>query len=386
MGKRRQLGKNDLAILFFVTIFMNGYETGGYQAALMEIGAGFGMNEGQQGLLAAVELFATMIAPLVLGGVADRVGKKKMLVAFTAARVLSSVIMLLCREPVGFGVGIFIMGFATSILQYVAIAGMEDAYPLTNKRRMGSITAMYAAGAVSAPYVVGLSLRSGGSWKLVLVIDLIISLAQAVLFWLISFAPREQAPALQEGPAAAAGRIYAVGVFWLCFIMFVYVGVENGVGFFLNAYMHDAIGVDNGYIALSLFWLTMIPSRILCGIFERHRRRLIVAAPLGAAALLAVLAVQRFVLPSFFFAAVLGFFCGAVYPNVLTYAYDFSAGKTATVVGLITFATGVGGTLLSAFFGFWLTDFGVLGSFLILAGLMLVDTAAALWISRTTRS
>ena len=40
-------GSEDIAYLLFAVIFMNGFETGGYQAALMAIGNTYGMNEAQ---------------------------------------------------------------------------------------------------------------------------------------------------------------------------------------------------------------------------------------------------------------------------------------------------------------------------------------------------
>lgn len=165
MERRSFWQRNDLSLLFLLSIFMNGFETGGYQAALLYIGQEFDLSIGQQGILASVQLFATMIAPLLLGALADRIGKKIMLVLFTATRVLSAAVIMLATESLLFAVGIFTLGFACSIVQYVAIAGMQDAYPLTRNRRMGYITAMFALGAVAAPLAVGISMggRAAGA-------------------------------------------------------------------------------------------------------------------------------------------------------------------------------------------------------------------------------
>ena len=128
MEKSTYWRRNDLSLLFLLSIFMNGFETGGYQAALLYVGQEFDLSIGQQGILASVQLFATMIAPLLLGSLADRIGKKIMLVFFTAARTLSAGIILLATSSPLFAAGIFVLGFACSIVQYVAIAGMQDAY------------------------------------------------------------------------------------------------------------------------------------------------------------------------------------------------------------------------------------------------------------------
>ena len=64
------------AVLFLV-IFINGFESGGYQASLWSIGQDYDLSTTSMGLFAAVELLADMLAPLLLGAWVDRAGKAK---------------------------------------------------------------------------------------------------------------------------------------------------------------------------------------------------------------------------------------------------------------------------------------------------------------------
>ena len=82
---------------------------------------------------------------------------------------------------------------------------------------------------------------------------------------------------------------------------------------------------------------------------------------------------------------VFGFFCGGVYPNVLTYVADFAGGRTATVTAAITVATGIGATVISASFGFFHEQFGFNGAFLVLAALLGVDILIAAMVPRLQR-
>lgn len=376
-GQKKNI--NDLSVLLLASIFMNGFETGGYQASLLYIGEEYALDHGAQGVIASIELFATMIAPILLGSIADKAGKKLMLTLFTAMRVFSGIIILLATRSLPFAVGVFVLGFATSIIQYVAIAEMDDAYPLTKHKRMGGITAMYAFGAVIAPLIVGAAIRNSFGWKSFFASDCIISFVLAILLWKISFEPREKiSDAEVPGEETSGGKIYFGGVALLCVIMFIYVGVENGVGFFLNGFMHEQVHSERGYFAVSLFWMAMIPSRIICGYLCRYRRFLLCAAPTGAALLLGILSAVTNEFAAFVLVFCLGFFCGAVYPNVLTYAADFSGTRTATVIAAITVATGVGGTVISAAFGFLETAIGFTGSFRILAVILALDLLFAL--------
>ena len=45
--------RNDLSALLLASIFMNGFETGGYQAALLYVGQEYDLSIGQQGILAS---------------------------------------------------------------------------------------------------------------------------------------------------------------------------------------------------------------------------------------------------------------------------------------------------------------------------------------------
>ena len=385
-NKRKNI--NDIAILLLISIFMNGFETGGYQAALLYIGEEYSLDHGAQGVIASVELFATMIAPIILGSLADRVGKKIMLTLFTATRVISGIIILLATGSLQFSVGVFILGFATSIIQYVVIAEMDDAYPVTRHKRMGGIAAMYAFGAVVAPLIVGFALKTALGWRTFFAADAIISFVLALLLWKISFKPREN-PADAEvfeyegSVTGGSGSIYVQGVIYLCIIMFIYVGVENGVGFFLNGFMHDNVHSERGYIALSIFWMAMIPSRVLCGYLSKYRHLLLCAAPTGAAVFLWLLSVVKNEYAAFLVVFIMGFFCGAVYPNVLTYAADYSGFKTATVIAAITVATGIGGTLVSFVFGFLEKAVGFTWSFRILAVFLALDLVFAIKVVMT---
>ena len=49
--------------------------------------------------------------------------------------------------------------------------------------------------------------------------------------------------------------------------------------------------------------------------------------------------------------ALLGLFCGSIYPYVLNMSYGFSGGYTATMTGMITAATGIGGVVFTTLTG-----------------------------------
>ena len=374
--------KNLLAFLFFLTIFMNGFEAGGYQACLLEIGREFDLSAGSMGLIASVQLTAILLAPLLFGALADSIGKRKVMTAFLLLRTGACILLLLTALTRYFVLGIFLVGLSISILQTVAIAGLEDAYPQSGRRKLGIITSMYSLGAVISPLLCGFLLESGFSWRILFVLVGSIALFLTFALYRTDFQPKEP-PCAADSLHSARGSWNFTGILVLCFIMFIYVGVESGFSFFLTSFMQlELSGGANSYLALSMFWLAMIPSRLLCGWLHQHRALLLLSAAIGVTLLAAWMSIIQIPYAAILMSFCLGFFSGAVYPSVLNYSVDFSGSRTATATGMITAATGLGGAIIAALFG-WITElYDIRTAFDILAAFMSLDILAALWLIR----
>ena len=159
-----------LCLALFLLIFINGFESGGYQASLHTIGKAYDLSITSMGLFATVELFSTMLAPIILGGWADHIGKKKSLILMIYLQIISCAFIGIGSSQIAFLLGIFILGISTSTIQFVGIAAVGDIYK-DSGFKIGIITSMYALGSVVAPLVVGAYLKLGVNWR--------------VLFWLI---------------------------------------------------------------------------------------------------------------------------------------------------------------------------------------------------------
>lgn len=376
----RALPSGVLAWTLYLAVFLNGFEAGGYQSVLLSIGREFDLTNSLMGMLASAQLVAGLIAPLVFGPVADRRGKREVLSVFLALEALGCGVAVASGGPVVFVVAIFLVGVCTSIVQYTCIAGLADAYPVSSRRRIGVITSMYSLGAVIGPLACGAMLGAGLGWRSLFAVLLVLEIVVLASVRVVGFGPRESARASGDvgSVAGAAGEWSLPSVLLLCLIMFVYVGVESGVAFFLTSFVQVELGGANAYIALSIFWLAMIPSRLLCGLLSRRRSVLLVLATAGTAALCFVMSSAQTPSAAFVLSGALGFFAGAVYPNVLSYSVDFSGGRTATATGMITAATGLGGALIAASFGYVSDAFGMRLAFSVLGALMMVDLVASL--------
>jgi len=122
----------------------------------------------------------------------------------------------------------------------------------------------------------------------------------------------------------------------------------------------------------------MIPARVLCGYLSRWNRQILIAASFGAAALSLVIGTAGNGMTAIALCLPLGFFCGAIYPSVLTRSLDFAGGRTATATGMITAATGLGGALITELTGALSQRFGLRQAILALTGFLAADILFAL--------
>lgn len=377
-----------LAGLLFFIVFLNGFEAGGYQACLLSVGRDFALGNGALGMLASAQLVATLVAPLIFGPVADRRGKRQVLLPFFGVFIAGCGVIVVSTSAAAFLPGIFLVGVATSILQYVAISALADAYPQSGKRKMGMLTSMYALGAIVSPMICGALVGAGQSWRWLFVLLGLAAAFNLAAIALTDFSPREAAGEESAGgtpagspdagaPGTPAKRWALPGVVLLCLVMFVYVGFENGYAYFLNAFITDDLGGSTAYLALSMFWLAMVPSRLLCGLVSDHKGTVLVVAACAVTAGALVMAGLHSAMAAVAVSFVLGFFSGAIYPMVLGYAIDFSAGRTASVTGLITASTGLGGAVVTAALGFIADAYGIRQGFGLLALWMVLDIAFA---------
>lgn len=358
--------KDFLWVVLFLVVFLNGFEAGGYQASLWHIGKDYDLSVTSMGLFASMELFATMLAPLLLGRWADRTSKARSISILLGLQLTAAALVLVTRQDSLFLFSVFFLGLTTSALQFIAIAALADAYPVSNKRRIGFLTSMYATGALVAPLVVSFYLNHGMSWRTLFAL-LAAGSAIALAGILRSGSePREELSGAQQ-ERRSSGCFVLPGVLLLCVIMCIYVGFENGFAFFVDTLFTDVLKSGAGKFALSLFWAVMIPSRVLVGLFSQHARKILIGSVVAIPVITIAVSMSHSSALVMLLCVPLGFASGAIYPSVLTTLLPFAGKNTATATGMITTATGIGGVVFTALTGFLADRLGLSTAMVVLA-------------------
>ena len=377
MVMRKEEKKDSLWIVLFMIVFINGFEAGGYQASLWNLGKDFDLSVTSMGLYAAMELFATMLAPILLGRWADRVRKDLSISILLCIQFLASLTVLITTADRIFLVSIFFLGLTTSALQFISIAALADAYPVTGGKKIAYMTSMYATGALISPLIVDFYLRMGLNWRTLFGL---LAIGSTLCFAGIRYNgsdPREFKPVSNES-TAKGGRFVLSAILLLSVIMCIYVGFENGFTFFVDTLFTDVLKSTTGKFALSLFWAVMIPSRILVGRFSKHAEKILIAAIVTIPATMLLLSASRNPVIVMLLCIPLGYASGAIYPCVLTIMLPYAGKNTATATGIITSATGIGGVVFTAMTGFMADRFGLPTAMLLLVSFFALSLLSAL--------
>ena len=366
-----------LWIYLFLIVLINGFEAGGYQASLYSIGQSYDLSVTSMGIYASVELLATMLAPLVLGSWADRSRKLKCLLILLVVQIIFSFTIFTGNIPAIFIAGIFFLGLTTSALQFISIAALAEAYPVSGKNKIGFMTSMYALGALTAPLFVNYVLSKGASWRMMFLVLTIGSLIAFAGLFMLRNHTVEEVTVVEEDNSEKSDFMLG-GVLVLCIVMCIYVGFENGFAFFVDTMFTDVFKSSSGKFALSLFWAVMIPSRILVGLFAKHAKKILIASIIAIPTITVIIAmisngnaVMALCIP-------LGFACGAIYPSVLTTLMQFSGNRKATATAMITTATGIGGVIFTALTGFLADSIGLRAAMVSLSAFFIISLISVL--------
>ncbi len=382
--KRIFNGKRDyLYLVLFLVIFINGFESGGYQASLWSIGNTYDLSKTSMGIFASVELTATMLAPILLGSWADHTGKKKSIEIMLILQAFATVWIFLSKSQTSFLLAVFIVGLTTSALQFISIAMLADEYPVSHSSKIGYMTSMYALGAFTAPLIVHWYMEIGFSWRTLFLLLTLTSIVAAIgMFTTMEGIRESRSNTTGEEIEGNGGEFVLLGVVLLAVIMCIYVGFENGFSFFIDSYLKDDLGDSKGKLALSVFWAVMIPARILVGHFSEHTKKILLGSVIAIPLLTTVIASATDGISIILLCIPLGMASGAIYPSVLTILMNFSGKRTAMATGLITAATGLGANVFTAMTGFLVDIFGFRNALAILASFFMISIISVLQVKQ----
>ena len=366
------MGTGDKKPLLWVSMlftFFLGFESGGFQLALLRITREFSVAGGLEGAFVTAQFIATIIFPFALGWLSDRIGKKKVLMMFSGLVALVCVAITALSGVYVFVAGIFLLGAGFSMCEATAGAAIADAFPGKQEKYMNYVQAFFCLGAAAGPPAADIFFKAGYDWRVVFAVS---GAAFAVVFVLFAFIRFETATAPAVGRAQrASGPRYGLLLRPACLVLIisitVYVATETAVAFFLDYLFAGGLGAPGlSAAAISLFWLSMMLSRLLAGAYGGGGK-LTAAAFLVIAAFAFVISATRIPAAALVCCFALGFAHGPVWPNLVGLASREYPSETGLVTGAMSAASGVGGALSPVAMSLWADRLGIKTAFTLFA-------------------
>lgn len=373
--KKRLLVPVSLGITFFL-----GFEGGGFQLALLQVAAEFQLSNTLMGFLVTAQFIAVMLSPLLFGPIADRIGKKRVLLFAMPIFIVGCFFAASAWTAATFIIGVFIIGCGVGVCECLVSANMTDNFPEQANRYMNMTQCTFSLGAVVSPILTKYLMdQFAMSWRGAFFMA---GLGYVVLLPLMALAHsvsvRTPEKIKVSGSLLQLGKQKFFVALFLC--IFLYVGIETGIAYFADSlFSVEIMRPELGAYAISTFWLIMSGSRLLFSFIKIQERKAILAG-YGLSALAGIL---MLVLPNaavtFFGIALIGFAFGPIWPMIMTMGTKSSPEMTGLVSSLLMAAGGLGGALLPVMMGACTDTLGLYWAFGILIAFMIVGFFILIW-------
>jgi fucose permease len=334
-------------------------------AGLVRMGDEFGVRPELLASISSIYFVAFFIVSTASGFVSDRFGAKAPLLFGSLMTMTGGLIFASAHDAATLVIGAIAMGMGGGATEGMGTAVLARIFPGRERFVVGVSQAGYCFGAIAGPFVMGIFLPLGVSWRLFFIPVAGLALVNFILFAGSRFPPNEHAERGREregengegegkpipahpgqGPKGERGVLRRPGVLRWCTVVFLYVTAETALVSFVNIYLFEYRGAPEraAIQAISWFWAVMLVGRLLCSILPPSLadRRLIVGAMLsGAAAILLTIPMPGWlsVLAVFLLAS---FLMAGTWPTIVAKAARDNADRASTVVGITVAAGSLG--------------------------------------------
>lgn len=346
---RHLQNKREKAVLLaaYAIAFLLGIETGGLQFSVLKMADEFNLNSAQMGSIVSIYFFATMISPIITGGLSDKIGKKKIIIFSIVIFLTGCLVSAASKILILLYAGIFIVGLAFAALESSSTAALSDYAPEKSGKYISIMQSVLSAGCFFSPLFLNVFMENRGySWRTLFFICMALA---AISLAIVIFAKFENRHEELEGRENLQNhkpmRIEAYLMLMILCIA-IYLFIENGITYFADLFISkDLNSPGNAAMALSLFWAAMAVSRFVSGFLYRFENMIIKIGFIATGLLLIALTFVNNVSLALGIYLLLGITCAPVWPLIAAKINRVYKEHTGLVTGLVLIAGGIGGTV-----------------------------------------
>ena len=340
-----------LVILACALMFFYGFFLGGTQLVITDVAAEFGIGTAGMGMLVSAQYAAAVISPIVAGILADRFGKKPLLVIFSTLFGLGCTLMGLSPALGVYIMGACLTGAGYSVCESLSSAVLSDMGGDLGMRCINLSQGLLSVGAVVSPIILRWAvMHLGVQWRMLF---FLCAAAFLLLSISLSFARFPDAVRTQRS-SNGNSRFFTTAVFLSLFTSIVlYVGLENGFGYFVGTLFDSHTSWPPGLSAygISAYWLGMALARMACSLRSYHPGRMLCACFSVIAVLFILLPVQGNNITAILLCGLIGIAYGPVWSTLVATAASRFPEQSAAVIGVMSTGCGLGGVIYPTVIG-----------------------------------
>ena len=355
-----------LVLVLTALLFCYGFMVGGQQLVLITVCEQFGIGVVGVGTMVAALHVTSMLTPGIMGAVADRVGKKKILVAFAVFYGIGCLVAGLAPVLAVFTLAMLIIGAGYSVCESLTSAVCVDIDTENGARYINFTQCLLSVGAILGPIVMGnLPALPFDNWRLLYFLCGIPLIVIGIILSRMAFPIAES---VKETKTSARALWLSPVFLSLIVTMFLYVGLESGFGYFVEILFDlKTSGAALGAYGISAYWAGMAFSRFVYSLWAYRPRRVVRLSLLAAAATFIALIIFKSGWLCVVLCALVGFTYGPVFTSIVAGAAERFPDHKASATGLMSAACGLSGIIYPMFMGVLVESLDIRIGFLILA-------------------
>ncbi len=348
-------------------MFVYGCFLGASQAVIGAVAGDLGLDIAGMGILVSLQHVPGAFVPVLMGSLADRIGRKPVISFFCALFGIGLAVCGAARSTAVYALGVFAVGAGYSVCESGCCAVMSDMGADWAARGINLSQALLCLGAVLSPVVIGVF---GIRWR--------------AAYWMcagccgvmlpILLSLRFPAPAASERPGHGGLRTLLASFAFLCMFaaILLYVGMESGFGYFIESLFSSRFA-RTPISCVSLYWLGMMLSRFVFSSI-RYRAKPVLIGCFGACAVLFAAQVLSPVAGlSLALCFATGFAYGPIWSTLVAEATARNPENAGLVAGLMSAGCGAGGILFPAITGLVARSFSLAAAFGMMGAVAVLD-------------
>jgi fucose permease len=374
-------------LLVFVSCgiaFFLGFESGGFQLVLINVASDFVLTTTMMGVLVASQYSAITLAPLLFGWIADRIGKKFVLLVFMPIFAGGCLLTASSGSILVFIPGVFMIGVGYSVCECVASSALSDSFPGHENKYLNIMQCAFSLGAVISPLLFTWLISSHGfTWRAVF---LFAGCGYLVLYPLMFFSSSRK-PVIVPEKTVFGSPFRSRFLIGLLFAMLAYVAMETGVAYFADSFfVIEYANKELGAYAISGYWFAMAISRFLFSRTGMKPRTMVLLGffASGFLFILLLLFKNQWLLLTVFIT--LGAMMGPVWPMIVGIGTSSYQEISGTIASVLTAAGGLGGALAPVLIGAVAEQTDLYGGFWLLAAVSISGFLVIKFLGKQTRS